>query len=425
MAALIIFLLAVGIVIGLLVKIRRVLETVYRQIAHRREALGLSRLTNEVSIWAEPGRLWVQIAEIQEAEKQAALRASNTQFVLTALLEGMLEGVLVVDAHGKIRAANEPLRRMFGVTSEILGRSLPEAFRNKDLFDIFQRALEEGQVLHHTMEISSPAQCMVEVNASVVRDPQRKANGTVIVLHDQTRLRHLETTRKQFVANVSHEIRTPLTMVKGYLEALDENPDMDNAQRRQVVRVMQRNAERISNLISDLLVLSKLEGSDQRETMESVDVHGLLAEVNEEFQSVCRKKDIELNMPERRPNRMVRGNPVRLRQVMDNLLDNAVRYSPPHTSITVRAELVDAWLQISVSDQGCGISESDLPHVFERFYRAEKSRARDASALETHSGTGLGLSIVQQIVQQHGGRVWVRSELGKGATFTFTIPLGG
>ncbi len=422
MAALIVFVLAVATVALMLVKTRRVLETIYRQIGRRREELGLPPLSGEFSIWKEPGRLWVEIAELQVAEKQSELRAKNTQFVLSALLQGMFEGVAVVDAQGKIRAANEALKRIFGATSDVVGLSLSEAFRNKEIYDLFQRALQEGQVLHHTMEIGTPAQRLLEVNASAVLGSDGKANGTVLVLHDQTRLKHLENTRKQFVANVSHEIRTPLSIVKGYLEALNDNPGLDAPQRKQFIQIMHRNTERISSLVRDLLLLSKLESKEAQDSFESVDIHALLKQASEDFKPVCAEQKIVLNVTPTLESLRARGDPSRLRQVMDNLLDNAVRYSPAHSKITLSAQSEKSLIKVSVVDQGCGISETDIPHLFERFYRAEKSRGRAPGSKDSHGGTGLGLSIVQQIVQQHGGQVWVESEIGRGSTFFFTIP---
>jgi len=420
MVALIVFVLAVGVISWLLVKTRRILDTAYLQVQRRREELGLPPIHGAEFVWGEPRRLWVEISELQEAEKQDGLRAKNTNFVLSALMHGMLEGVLVVDAQGKIRAANEVVHWLFGLNSDVVGLSLSEAFRSKDLHGIFQHALREGQV-SQTLEISAPAQRLLEVNGAVVRDAGGRANGTVLVLHDQTRLKHLENTRKQFVANVSHEIRTPLSIVKGYVEALADNPELDDAQRSQFLAIIQRNTERISSLVSDLLLLSKLESNGAHGEFRTVDVGRLIHQTCEDFRPICVEKKMTLEIGDSATD-TVRADPSRLRQALDNLLDNAIRYSRPDSRITLRAENEGAAVKFSVADQGCGISETDLPHIFERFYRAEKSRARDSEARETQAGTGLGLSIVEQIVQQHGGRVWVESDLGRGSTFYFTVP---
>jgi two-component system phosphate regulon sensor histidine kinase PhoR len=244
-----------------------------------------------------------------------------------------------------------------------------------------------------------------------------KLEGAILVFHDITELRRLEKIRQDFVANVSHELRTPIASIKGYAETLLEGAleDKDNA--KEFISIIYHDSNRLATLINDLLDLSKIESGKMKMSFVALDPVSLIKSAVKVIENQAKAKSIALkfDIPTSLPKIMV--DETRFSQVMINLLDNAIKYSSERGSTTISAKIVDNALQIDISDTGLGISEKDLPRIFERFYRVDKARSRELG------GTGLGLSIVKHVVQAHGGQVWVKSELGLGSTFSFTIPL--
>jgi len=237
------------------------------------------------------------------------------------------------------------------------------------------------------------------------------------VFHDLTRVKQLERTRQEFVANVSHELRTPLSLIKGYVETLLEgakdNPEIST----KFLQTIDRNAERLRLLIEDLLTISELESGRVKLNQQPLQLRTLSEKVLSDFRSPAEAKNITL--VDEVPDLTISADAARLEQVLCNLIDNAIKYGRQRGKVTLRACLAGTeQVEISISDDGPGIPREALERIFERFYRVDKARSRE------QGGTGLGLSIVKHIVQGHGGRVWARSDLGHGATFYFTLPVG-
>ena len=351
------------------------------------------------------------------AQLESRLRELNAEKAeLHATLANMTEGVLVVDATGTIRLANRALQRQLNVPAIITGRSVLEVFRNSALQDVVAQALAEDQVTARELTFPGPSERVFEVNATRLRGPAGQPTGAVIVLHDITRIETLENMRKDFVANVSHELRTPLSIIKGYVETLLEEPRPDADTADSFLRTIQRHSSRLESLIGDLLTISALESPAKQLSLTSVALRSLAEGARDELgpQAAAKKTRLDVEIPSDFP--VVPGDPSRLHQVFLNLLDNAVKYTPPGSRVTVTATETPAELIVCVADNGPGIPAEHLDRIFERFYRVDKARSRDVG------GTGLGLSIVKHIVQAHRGRVWAESEPDKGSRFYFTLP---
>jgi len=256
-------------------------------------------------------------------------------------------------------------------------------------------------------------------NFSVTAAPVRAAgaNGAVLVLHDITELRRLERVRRDFVANVSHEFKTPLTAIQGFSETLLNGALDDKANRNRFVEIIREHAWRLARLTNDLLKLSRIEAGRLELEMRAIRVEGLVSHCVETARLKADAKEIEIrvNLSENTP--AVRGDGAQLAEVLQNLLDNAVQYTQPGGTIDVKTRFDGKEVVFTVADTGIGIPESDLERIFERFYRVDAARSREAG------GTGLGLAIARHIVDAHSGRIWVESAIGQGSRFHFSVPI--
>jgi two-component system phosphate regulon sensor histidine kinase PhoR len=327
----------------------------------------------------------------------------------------MGEGVMVTDTKGTIILVNPAFRKQFGLPGEVEGRPLVEVCRHPDLLHAFEEQRETGNEV--TCEITIPVTNLVLLAHWVPLAKDDGRRGTVAVFHDISDLKRVETMRRDFVANVSHELRTPVAVIKGYAEtlldgALDDSPERG----RHFVSIISGHAERLTNLINDILTLSKLEARDAALVLNPLDLGGTIRKAQMLMEDHARTKGIQLiaDCPETLPK--VPADQGQLEQVLLNLLDNAIKYTPDGGDVTIQARQEGEKVKVSVSDTGVGIPHKDLPRIFERFYRVDEGRSRE------QGGTGLGLSIVKHIVQLHGGEITVTSEAGKGSTFTVLLP---
>ena len=273
----------------------------------------------------------------------------------------------------------------------------------------------EKQVVGYELKLPPPNERWLQVNGAAIFNGDGRRHGTILVFHDLARLKKLERTREEFVANVSHELRTPLSLITGYVETLLDGAKDSPEVAVRFLQTIERNAERLKLLIEDLLVISELESGRVKLSPQAVALRPAVEKVFEDFKS--RAADKGARFANLTPELSVRADPDRLEQVLGNLVDNAIKYGRAGGTVSVGGRLVEGGqVEMFVQDDGPGIPPEALERVFERFYRVDKARSRE------QGGTGLGLSIVKHIVQSQGGRVWANSELGHGASFHFTLP---
>jgi two-component system phosphate regulon sensor histidine kinase PhoR len=351
-----------------------------------------------------------------DLEKRVRESESSAQTILGA----MPDGLAVVDERRTVQLMNPELRRIFGIAEKVSGGTLLELVHNAAVDRLAVEAIRVQEPQRDSIELarggSEPRE--LEVTAVPFGENSPDTKGAVILFRDVTHFRKVEKMRRDFVANVSHELRTPLSIFRGYLETLIDDPHQPPGELLRILEVMERHSNRLNALVEDVLSLARLESPGVELTLSEVDLPELLHSIMRDWEKRLAAKQLKshLNFPGNLPR--LRADETRLQELIYNLLDNAVKYSKPGGTVFLRAEPAGDSVRISVADQGIGIPENDLPRIFERFYRADKSRSSE------HSGTGLGLSIVKHIAQLHGGRVEAESELGKGTTISVILPVG-
>ena len=344
---------------------------------------------------------------------------AQSQAQQQALFNSMIEGVLLLDQDGRVQMVNQSLELLFGLDKDIRGQTIMEAFRLHELSALVSRLLKEGTVLGSELELPGLESRCFQVNATAVPDRSGLQRGSILVFHDLTRIKQLENTRQEFVANVSHELRTPLSLIKGFVETLIDGAKDDPAVATRFLQTIDKHADRLTFLIEDLLTISRLESGQIVLNLQPTVLRAVAERVTDDLRTRAgdRRVRLENTVPD---NLCARADADRLQQVLFNLVDNAIKYGRPEGVVVIGGRQVDAGnAEMWVQDDGPGIPPEAIERVFERFYRVDKARSRD------QGGTGLGLAIVKHIVQSHGGEVRVQSELGKGSTFHFTLATHG
>jgi two-component system, OmpR family, phosphate regulon sensor histidine kinase PhoR len=333
----------------------------------------------------------------------------------SAILGSMVEGVAVVAGDERILYCNWAFEQILELPEgSSQGRKLVEALRPADLVALVRQALPGGEEVTGEVEVGT----VRPRNFSVTVAPVRAAgtNGAVLVLHDITELRRLERVRRDFVANVSHEFKTPLTAIQGFAETLLNGALEDKANRTHFVEIIREHARRLARLTDDLLKLSRIEAGRLELEFRPIRVEALVNGCVETARLKAETKGLRIHIRLMGDLPPVRADGAQLGEVLQNLLDNAVQYTPSGGEIEVQAQANGSDVTFTVADTGIGIPESDLERIFERFYRVDAARSREAG------GTGLGLSIARHIVDAHGGRIWVESAVGQGSRFHFSVP---
>jgi two-component system, OmpR family, phosphate regulon sensor histidine kinase PhoR len=347
----------------------------------------------------------------------------------SAILRSMVEGVAVIDAQERIVFSNRAFSEILNLDPvAIEGRPVIEVVRNSDLLGLIRRALKGEEGLQTDVAIgivqqrsfsitATPVQALEAGAAAGAHPLAEKPSGAVVVLHDVSELRRLERVRQDFVANVSHEFKTPLTAIQGFAETLLAGAMDDPRSNRRFLEIIRDHATRLARLTDDLLKLARIEAGKLEVEFFPVQLLEQIERCAEITLLKATRKQItlELSVPPGLP--AVRGDASLLREVLQNLLDNAIQYTPEGGQIHVSATAGAREAMITVADTGIGIPLADQERIFERFYRVDAARSREAG------GTGLGLSIAKHIVEAHGGRLWVESEVGRGSRFSFSIPL--
>ena len=342
-------------------------------------------------------------------ERDGALLEVQT---LAAAIEGMDQGMWITDANGVVLRHNEALRTILGTDQELVGQRPLFLVRRTELHDAVLRACREG--VPSTVEVSMDAPRSKTLEVHIV-PLGASLPGSAAVFRDVTERKRLERVRQDFVANVSHELRTPIAAILGYAETLRSGALSDAKHAPQMVEIIHRQSERLGELVSDLLELSRLDAGERPLSSTKVSLEEVARQASEAMEpsAAGKRLSVQLRIP---PDLSARADPKALEQVLLNLLDNAIKYTPEGGTVELVGERVGDRAQLSVKDTGLGIEARHLPRLFERFYRVDRGRSREMG------GTGLGLSIVRHLVHGMEGEVRVASQLGVGSTFTVVLP---
>jgi two-component system, OmpR family, phosphate regulon sensor histidine kinase PhoR len=356
-----------------------------------------------------------ELREVREERQRHEAAEQAQQARMEAILDGMIEGLLVLDPNGRIALANRAAEQMFQFSRMMVGRAVLETLRNHEVAALAARALSATQAIEHEVRLEGVSPRLLQITAVALRDANGATAGAVLVFHDVTRLRQLEAMRQDFVANVSHELRTPLSLIKSTTETLIDSGAKDPAVTARFLEIIDKHASRLTLLIDDLLLLARLDSDRMELNLQPVPLRDAAQEAVDDCSARAKTRNVSL--ANRVPAGVVaRADPERVQQVLGNLIENAIKYGRSDGQVIIGGRVLDAErVELSVRDDGPGIPLEAQPRIFERFYRVDKARSRE------QGGTGLGLAIVKNVVQAHGGEVRVESAPGKGTEFFITL----
>ncbi|MDQ0257590.1 two-component system sensor histidine kinase VicK [Evansella vedderi] len=408
--------LAITAILGVLLA-----RTITRPIIDmKRQAVVLGRgdFSRSVKVYGndEIGQLASAFNELTNRLQDARATTEGEKRKLSSVLTHMTDGVIATDKSGKIILMNKRAEHMLDKKQEdVLDTeitkvlNLDKFMKLEDLFKFTDPILLDFD--------NDDEEIILEAHFSVIEKENGEQNGLIAVLHDVTEQEKIEEERREFVANVSHELRTPLTSMKSYLEALADGAIEDPEVAPRFIHVTQTETERMIRLVNDLLQLSKMDSKDYHMNFASINLPQFVDQIMERFEMSTKNESITFKhkIPDR--DMFVYGDRDKLTQLMDNILSNAVKYSPEGGTITCALKAEKDRVLVSIKDEGVGIPKENIPFVFDRFYRVDKARTRNLG------GTGLGLAIAKEIVTAHGGSIWVSSDWGKGTTISFALPL--
>ncbi len=371
-----------------------------------------------ISTKNELGTLSRSLNELGLQFQQRLLEITNDKDRLKAILSSMVEGVLVVNADGKLQHISPNFRQMLELrSSEAHNKLYWEIIWNQEINNTIKEALSNKHALRKEIQIIGSKEVFVSMQISPVLDSAGNLISLVAVFHDITELKKLEKMRSEFVANVSHELKTPLTAIKGFVETLQNGAKDDPKAIERFLDIIAKQTERLENLVNDLLILSSIESKEVRLELLPQDLYKIIHAVFQIQKNQCDHKNhhVNISLPDNLPRVLV--DRLRIEQVLINLIDNAVKFTPPGGSITVKAFKQGDYVQVDIIDTGIGVAPEHISRLFERFYRVDKARAKDSG------GTGLGLSIVKHIIHAHQGRLSVTSTPNQGSTFSIFLPI--
>lgn len=351
-------------------------------------------------------------------ELSGKLENLNTEKIrIAAALSNMAEGVVAIDSKNKITFANPAAEKFFKVLEpDIIGKSPLSGIGNIEIAELFKQAAERKAPINKEIKIYIPADMIFAVQANPIFDEKNNYDGAVCVMHDVTELKRLENYRGDFIANVSHELKTPLTAIRSLVETLISGAINDQAHNRSFLEKIEKHSINLSKLIDDILQISRLEEEDNSGAFKKFNLKNTISQAVEGIVEKAEKKQISLTPIQVTEEIFLSGIEDLIYRAVLNLLENAVNYTEKNGKISISYCKNQNQIEVSVADSGIGIAPEHLARIFERFYRIDSSRSRDAG------GTGLGLSIVKHILNLHNGRVEVKSEEGKGSTFTLIFP---
>ena len=386
-------------------KVKDLIAGDYSQVLDMQGSSEITNITNNLNDLSEVIRL------TQENLEQESKR-------LHSILAYMTDGVLATNRRGQITMINDTAKRQLGIESDdALNQNILELLKIEEEYELRDLITQSPELMIYSQNLNGEY-ISLRVRFALIRRESGFISGLVAVLHDTTEQEKEERERRLFVSNVSHELRTPLTSVKSYLEALDEGA-LSEPVAPDFIKVSLDETNRMMRMVTDLLHLSRIDNETSHLDVELINFTAFITFILNRF-------DKMKSQDEEKKYELVRDYPInsvwieidtdKMTQVIDNILNNAIKYSPDGGKITVSMKTTDDQMILSISDQGLGIPKEDLPKIFDRFYRVDKARSR------AQGGTGLGLAIAKEIVKQHNGFIWAKSEYGKGSTFTIVLP---
>ena len=386
-------------------KIKDLIAGDYSQVLDMQGNTEITNITNNLNDLSEVIRL------TQENLEQESKR-------LHSILSYMTDGVLATNRRGQITMINDMAKRQLGVESDdALNQNILELLKIEEEYELRELITQSPELMIYSQNLNGEY-ISLRVRFALIRRESGFISGLVAVLHDTTEQEKEERERRLFVSNVSHELRTPLTSVKSYLEALDEGA-LTEPVAPDFIKVSLDETNRMMRMVTDLLHLSRIDNATSHLDVELINFTAFITFILNRF-------DKMKSQDEEKKYELVRDYPItsvwieidtdKMTQVIDNILNNAIKYSPDGGKITVNMKTTDDQMILSISDQGLGIPKEDLPKIFDRFYRVDKARSR------AQGGTGLGLAIAKEIIKQHNGFIWAKSEYSKGSTFTIVLP---
>ena len=386
-------------------KVKDLIAGDYSQVLDMQGSSEITNITNNLNDLSEVIRL------TQENLEQESKR-------LNSILSYMTDGVLATNRRGQIIMINDMAKRQLGVErDEALNQNILELLKIDDEYELRDLITQSPELMIDSQDVNGEY-ISIRVRFALVRRESGFISGLVAVLHDTTEQEKEERERRLFVSNVSHELRTPLTSVKSYLEALDEGA-LSEPVAPDFIKVSLDETNRMMRMVTDLLHLSRIDNATSNLDVELINFTAFITFILNRFDKI-KSQDENLKYE------LIRDYPItsvwieidtdKMTQVIDNILNNAIKYSPDGGKITVSMKTTDDQMILSISDQGLGIPKQDLPKIFDRSYRVDKARSR------AQGGTGLGLAIAKEIIKQHNGFIWAKSEYGKGSTFTIVLP---
>jgi len=396
-----------------------VAQTITRPISDMKkqaQAMAKGNFSRKVKVYGsdEIGQLATTFNHLTKKLQDAQETTEGERRKLSSVLAYMTDGVIATDRKGRIILINEPATTMLNVTREtVLSQPIVSVLGIEDRYT-FTDLLEEKESV--TLDFSTNEKpYILRANFSVIQKETGFMNGLITVLHDITEQEKIEEERREFVANVSHELRTPLTTMRSYLEALTEGAINDQDLAPKFLQVTQEETERMIRLVNDLLQLSKMDSKDYRLEKDWINFTDYFNRIIDRFE-LTKVPSIIINRVIPKKSIFVEFDQDKMTQVLDNLISNALKYSPEGGTITCQVEEHDKEIIVSISDEGVGIPKDSINRIFDRFYRVDKARTRKLG------GTGLGLAIAKEMVQAHKGKIWVESKEGEGTTFYFSLP---
>jgi two-component system phosphate regulon sensor histidine kinase PhoR len=360
-----------------------------------RDVSGLEELSNTVNLLVTTFNLQISGIDAERAK-------------LATVLERMADGILITDVNGRVTFVNPAAKHLFDAPNAS-DRTVAEVLRQHQLVDAWQRSRKTGEAQEESVEILARRQYL-----HLIVLPDLQTGGSLLLVQDLTRVRRLETVRRDFISNVSHELRTPLASLKALTETLRDGALSDPKAAPRFLGRIETEVDALTQMAQELLDLTRIESGQVALDLKQVAPEKLLASAADRMRTQAERAGLTLTVEPIANLLQVRADPARLEQVLVNLIHNAVKFTAPGGSVTLSAENTGKKVRFAVRDTGVGIPEDEVERVFERFYKADRARSG--------SGTGLGLSIARHIVEAHGGRIWAESVEGKGSTFFFTVP---